>query len=123
MNWKKLVETKNAKTFVLPAGWDSRDTVAEQLDCSPEKVRDHLRPALKSGDVIEQQFKVWNSDLKRCVMVTAYRESDKSSPVSSSAFDIARAKALKAAGKSYAEIGAELGISGDSVRGKLRRAG
>ena len=34
-----------------------------------------------------------------------------------------RAKALKAEGKTYAQIGAELGMSGDRARGILRRAG
>lgn len=120
MNWKKLVENKNAKTYVLPEGWDSRDTIAEQLECSPEKVRDHLRPALKSGEVLEQQFKVWNSDLGRCVMVTAYKEAKNANAPE---FSLEKAKALKKAGKSWNQIGAELGVSGDSIRAKLRRAG
>lgn len=123
MNWKSYVEKKNAKTFVLPDGWDSREDVATQLDCSTDKVDDHLRPALKSGEVIKQQFKVWNDEQKRLVFITAYREASKDRALTTSEFDVARAKALKADGKSYAEIGALLGLTGDAVRGKLRRTG
>jgi DNA-binding CsgD family transcriptional regulator len=120
MNWKTYVEKKNAKIYVLPAGWDSKDTIAEQLECSPDKVRDHLRPALASGEVEEKQFKVWNADLGRCVLVTAYREAQKE--IAAAEFDLARAKSMQAAGSTYAEIGATLGMSGEAVRAKLRRA-
>jgi DNA-binding CsgD family transcriptional regulator len=120
-NWKQFVEKKNAKIYVLPAGWDSKDTIAEQLECSPDKVRDHLRPALASGEVEEKQFKVWQSELGRCILVTAYREAQKE--VTASEFDLARAQAMKKDGKSYAEIGAAVGMTGEAVRAKLRRAG
>ena len=127
MDWKKLVEKKNAKTFVLPQGWDSRETVAMQLDCSTEKVDDHLRPALKSGEVIKQQFKVWDGDQKRLVFVVAYRAADKTPAVAQGApadgFDLAAAQAMKKTGQSYAQIGKVFGLSGESVRSKLRRAG
>lgn len=119
MNWKSYVEKKNAKTYVLPAGWDSRETIAEQLECNPEKVRDHLRPAIQSKEVLEQRFNVWDAGLKRCIMVTAYKEAEQESP--SSEFDAAKAVAMKNAGKTYAEIGANIGLSGDAVRAKLRR--
>jgi DNA-binding CsgD family transcriptional regulator len=121
MNWKTYVEKKNAKIYVLPSGWDSKDSIAEQLECSPDKVRDHLRPALASGEVEEKQFKVWNADLGRCILVTAYREAQKE--VTASEFDLARAQAMKKDGKSYAEIGAAVGMTGEAVRAKLRRAG
>lgn len=121
MNWKTYVEKKNAKTYVLPPGWDSRETVAAQLDCSTDKVDDHLRPALKSGEVIKQQFKVWDESQKRLVFVVAYREATKDKAVND--ISLERAKQLKAEGKSYAQIGAELGRSGDAIRGMLRRAG
>ena len=121
MDWKKLVEKKNAKTYVLPSGWDSRETVAAQLDCSPDKVDDHLRPALKSGEVIKQSFKVWEPVTKRLVFVVAYSAA----PKTEGAVDLTleRAKTLKAEGKTYAQIGADLGMSGDKARGILRRAG
>jgi DNA-binding CsgD family transcriptional regulator len=123
MNWKSYVEKKNAKTYVLPDGWDSRDEVATQLDCSPEKVDDHLRPALKSGEVIKQQFKVWDESQKRLTFVVAYREAAKDRVAPVVPLDTAKALELKRAGKSYAEIGVALGgLSGESVRSKLRRA-
>lgn len=127
MNWKTYVEKKNAKTFVLPEGWDSRDTIAEQLECSPEKVRDHLRPALQSKEVLEQRFNVWDAGLGRCVMVTAYRQASAGPAAvvgkAGSAFDIEAAKAMKRKGASYAVIGKVFGFSGPAVRAKLRRAG
>ena len=119
-NWKTLAEKENAKTYVLPAGWDSRDTVAVQLDCSPEKVDDYLRPALKSGKVVKQQHRVWDNVQKRCVMVIAYHDSSKDAAPAND--DVAKMATLKKAGKTYSEIGKALGCSGDKVRGLLRRA-
>lgn len=125
-NWKMFVEKKNAKTYVIPSGWDSRDEIANQLECSPDKVDDHLRPALKSGEVIKQSFKVWDSGLARFHYVTAYQEANKAKPVALSLLpsgaDISTMKRLKADGKTYAEIGRVVGMSGDQVRGKLRRS-
>ena len=80
MNWKSYVEKKNAKTYVLPPGWDSRDTIAEQLECSPEKVDDHLRPSLRSGEVVKEIFSVWDPALKRLARVIAYRETKGQAP-------------------------------------------
>ena len=122
MNWKTFVEKKNAKTFVLPAGWDSRDVVADQLECSPEKVDDHLRPALKSGEVIKQQFKVWDDGLKRLILVVAYREASKEKAETAPVIDLDVVRKLKAEGKTWAEIGGAVGRSGHSVRALLRRA-
>lgn len=118
MNWKTYAEKKNAETYVLPHGWDSRDAVANQLECSPDKVDDHLRPGLKAGEIQKQQFRVWEPALKRLVMVTAYAKADTKRDDE----PIVRAKQLKAEGKTYAEIGAAMGRSGDSVRAMLRRA-
>ena len=131
MDWKKLSQDINSKTYVLPKGWDSRETVAKQLDCAEEKVDDHLRPALKSGKVEKKQWPVWNTALEKKILVTAYRDASRDrkggapTPDTASAeFDLARAQALKKEGKTYAEIGAALGgINGEAVRSKLRKAG
>ena len=72
MNWKAYVEKQNERAYVLPPGWDSRDTVAAQLECSTERVDEHLRPGLKSGEIQKQQFRVWDKNLKRVVVVIAY---------------------------------------------------
>ena len=73
MNWKLLVEAQNKKTYVLPAGWDSRDDVAEQLECSAENVRVLLGPAIRNKTVEVQVFPVWDDITKKVVRVTAYR--------------------------------------------------
>lgn len=118
-NWKTLVEKQNAETFVLPEGWDSRENIADQLECSPDKVDDNLRPGLKSGRIIKQPFKVWNTTLKRNVLVIAYHDTEQDGANDT---DVARMKSLKSEGKSYAEIGKAVGRSGGAVRGILRRA-
>lgn len=120
-NWLALTEKENAKAYVLPKGWDSRDDVAAQLDCSPEKVDDHLRPALKSGKVTKQQFRVWDSRLKRTVMTIAYSEESAVSPVSADDL-LPKMQALKKAGKTYAEIGDAVGLSRSTVEHKLRKS-
>lgn len=122
MNWKTYIEKKNAKIFVLPAGWDSRDEVAEQLECSPDKVDDHLRPALKSGEILKQQFKVWDASLKKLSFVTAYKEAAKNSTEDAQEQDLVAMKKMKDGGMYYAEIGSKIGRSGDYVRSRLRRA-
>lgn len=130
MNWKTLVEKQNAATYVLPEGWESRDEVAEQLECSPERVSEILRPAVKSGAVEVQVFRVWNAEQKRVVMVTAYRQrtkGDATQPVGHKPGKwtpelVAQAKKRKAAGDPYSVIGAALGFSGTAVRMKLRAA-
>lgn len=117
-NWKNLVEKDNAEVYVLPKGWDSKETVAGQLECSEDKVDDHLRPALKSGKVTKKQFRVWNEQIKRVILVTAYAEEKLTPAV---AVPVPKLQELKASGKSYAEIGAEVGMTGDAVRAKLRK--
>lgn len=73
MNWKQLVEAQNRKTYVLPPGWDSRDKVAEQLECSVDNVRVLLGPAIRNKTVEVQQFPIWDDITKKVVRITAYR--------------------------------------------------
>lgn len=125
MNWKNYVEKKNAKTYVIPAGWDSRDTIAEQLECSPEKVDDHLRPSLRGGEVVKDTFRVWDDQLKRVVAVVAYREADKvkaPEAVLDGQVNAAIINSLKKSGLSWPAIGKKLGISADRARGVSRRS-
>lgn len=75
MNWKQLVESQNAKSYVLPAGWSSRDEIAEQLECSTDRVRVLLAPGLKTGAVETGVFPVWCATTKRVIRVTAYRRT------------------------------------------------
>lgn len=119
-NWKKEVSKINAEAFVLPDGWTSREDVAAQLECSEDRVDDNLRAGLKSGRFIKQTHKVWNETLGRCVPVIAYH--DAAEDAKPTGVDVARLRALKAEGKSYAEIGALFGLSGEAVRRRIKRA-
>lgn len=74
MNWKQFVEATQAKTYVLPAGWDSRDKIAEQLGCGVDHVSRLLAPAIKSRSVETNVFPVWDNVTKRVMRVTAYRK-------------------------------------------------
>jgi hypothetical protein len=75
MNWKNFVEESHAKAFKLPQGWDSRDDIAEQLDCNPDRVRSLLAPALKAGTIETGVFPIWDDITKKIVRVTAYRKA------------------------------------------------
>ena len=73
MNWKQLVEAQNRRTYVLPPGWDSRDKIAEQLECSVDNVRVLLGPAIRAKAVEVSVFPVWDEVTKKVMRVTAYR--------------------------------------------------
>ena len=73
MNWKLHVEKTNARTYTLPEGWDSREKIAEQLDCSADGVRRALAPAIKAGEIETNVFPVWCPITKRIQRTTAYR--------------------------------------------------
>lgn len=77
-NWKSILEKQNAATYAWPRGWSSRDDVAEQLECSPERVASLLAPGIRAGTVERQDFTVWDNKLKRLVRITGYREIGKS---------------------------------------------
>ena len=68
-----MVETTQSKTYVLPEGWDSRSDVAEQLECSEDRVRTLLLPAIKDKTVQVQTFPVYDKLTKKVIRVTAYR--------------------------------------------------
>jgi hypothetical protein len=76
-NWKSILEKQNAAAYAWPRGWSSRDDVAEQLECSPERVASLLAPGIRAGTVERQDFTVWDNKLKRLVRVTGYRETNK----------------------------------------------
>ena len=77
MNWKTLVESTQAKAYALPEGWDTRETIAEQLGCSSDNVRKLLSPAIKSGAVEFKQLPVWDKVTKKVRSVAAYRRASK----------------------------------------------
>jgi hypothetical protein len=79
-NWKSILEKQNAAAYAWPKGWSSRDDVADQLECSPERVASLLAPGIRAGSVERQDFTVWDAKLKRLVRLTGYRETDKAAP-------------------------------------------
>lgn len=131
MNWKNLVERQNAKTYVLPEGWDSRDTVATQLDCAPEKVHEHLKPCLAAHTVEKRDFVVWDTQLGQKVRITAYRQLKEGEPAARTSNhdggapwtkdEEAKMHAMKKAGASWNQIGKALGRTGNSVRKQFSR--
>jgi len=126
MNWKNYVEKQNERTFVMPEGWDSRATVADNLGCSEERVDEVLRPGIKSGEIEKQQFRVWQGDLKRIITVVAYRKRQEAAEgVAACGWtdeQKERVVALKKSGKTWAEIAPEVGHSPESVRKVFQRA-
>lgn len=71
-NWKSFVETSQSKAYVLPEGWDTRETIAEQLGCSSDNVRKLLAPAIKNGSVEFKQLPLWDKVLKKVRSVACY---------------------------------------------------
>ena len=73
MNWKSFAEAEQAKTYVLPAGWDSKAKVAEDMGCSEDQAARIMSPMVKSGIIEMQVFPVFDKLLKRLVRTTAFR--------------------------------------------------
>lgn len=73
-NWKKVIHKRNAADHKWPEGWSTREEVAEEMECSPDRVHTLLLPAIKAGDVEVQDFPVWDDLVKRVVRVRGYRE-------------------------------------------------
>lgn len=80
MNWKKTVEQLNSKHYAFPPGWDDRETIAAQLECSPDRVDTLLAPGLKSGEIEKAQHPVWDQRLQRKVLVWGYRQRPINAP-------------------------------------------
>lgn len=77
-NWKNIVSSSNAKQYKWPAGWQNRDQVAEELECSRDRVAEVLAPAIEQGLIERRPFSVWDSVTRRKVTVFGYREIPKS---------------------------------------------
>ena len=76
-NWKAILEASQAKQFVLPNGWDTRDAVAEQIGCSPDNVRKLMSQLIKSGAAVFKQLPLWDYVSKRVRSVACYRRTAK----------------------------------------------
>jgi hypothetical protein len=73
MKWKKLVNKQNQKHFAWPEGWDTAEQIAEQLECSPERVREHLSPSIKAGEVECKQHTIWDAETGRKITKAGFR--------------------------------------------------
>lgn len=73
MKWKKHLNKMNARHFAWPAGWDPAETIADELECSPERVREHLAPSIRSGEVEVKTFTIWDPQTERKVSKTGFR--------------------------------------------------
>lgn len=76
--WKKLLHKQNTRHFAWPEGWDPAEHIAEQLECAPERVREHLSPSIRSGEVEVKSFTIWDSETGRKVVKTGFRIAGKS---------------------------------------------
>lgn len=73
-NWKKTIDRINKDRYQIPPGWDTKETIATQLECAPDRVSDLLKPGIQSGDIERQEFPVWDSARRMTVRVTCYRQ-------------------------------------------------
>lgn len=78
MNWKKHYHKQNARHYAWPDGWDPAEVIAEQLECSPERVREHLAPSIRAGDVEVKSFTIWDGERK--VLKTGFRIASAQEP-------------------------------------------
>jgi hypothetical protein len=79
-NWNKTVTEINRKRYVIPEGWDTREVVAEQLQCAPDKVADLLKPGLSSGEIERQTFSVWDESRRMAIPTVCYRVASPKQP-------------------------------------------
>ena len=79
-NWNRIIENSNKKAYKWPDGWDPKETIAEQLECSPERVAEHLSSAIRNGEVEKKLITYWDDYTKRKVSAYGYRPVTKSAP-------------------------------------------
>lgn len=72
-NWKQTVNEINRKRYTIPEGWETREQVAECLQCDPAKVADILKAGIASGEVERQTFQSWDENRRMAVGVVCYR--------------------------------------------------
>ena len=74
-NWKKVYASVATKQHTVPEGWDPQGQVAEELGISPDKVSDFLSYGLKNGDIIAQQFPIFDPRVGKVVRKTFYKDN------------------------------------------------
>lgn len=72
-NWSKTVSKINRERYQIPKGWDTKEQIAVNLKCAPERVPDLLKPGITLGDIERQSFPVWDEARRMAVQVVCYR--------------------------------------------------
>jgi len=121
-NWIKTVNEINHRRFTIPPGWETRDQVAESLQCAPDKVADILKPGIQAGDIDKQEFSVWDEKRRMAVKVPCYRIADSKSstpaaPLTVSIDDIPAEKVTRI----IAAIGRHPGLTDRDIAKKLSK--
>jgi hypothetical protein len=117
-NWIKTVNEINHKRFTIPLGWETRDQVAESLQCAPDKVADILKPGIASGDIEKQDFPIWDEKRRLSVKVTCFRLADRDAPAALLTVSIDDIPAEKVT-RIIATIGRNPGLSDRDIATKL----
>ena len=66
--YKAVVEKQLKSKFAWPAGWDRREKVAGELGCSPDRVAEVLREAIRAGVVERKEVKLFEDGRFQRVM-------------------------------------------------------
>lgn len=74
MNWQKAIDKINVEKYSIPAGWDTREKIAEELQCSPDRVNELLKGGIASGAFETQEFPVWDVKRRLTIRVRCYRQ-------------------------------------------------
>ena len=72
-NWTKAISKINKERYQIPAGWDTKEQVAESLKCAAMRVHELLKPGVACGDVDRQEFQIWDDVRNQVARVTCYR--------------------------------------------------
>ena len=81
MNWQKAIDKINQDKYKIPVGWDSKEKIAQELQCSPDRVHDLLKSGIASGAFESQEFPVWDAKRRLTVRIRCYRQRvDENSP-------------------------------------------
>lgn len=78
-NWLNVTNRINSDRFQIPAGWETKDQVAESLQCDPKRVADLLKPGIESGHIERKQFPMWIEARRLVEQVVCYRENQAAS--------------------------------------------
>lgn len=79
-NWKRKVDEINRRRYTVPEGWETRDQVAESLECSPDRVDKLLKPGIDDGTFERKLFSVWDEARRMTIQIPCYRMTDHKTP-------------------------------------------